>query len=269
MDSQRSVVETPPARYPKVHPQVVKHSMRFGARRRPPAGRRNCRREPQGRTSSLIRASRYSLCNSGPSPTANRHRRSIGRKAERACERGVPGHRHDTSRRGEARAYDKEFMREGGSDERFPGAGPSSSAATRPPIETVRQRAGRGPERQICRAARAAVVLSFDDVVVRADRDVPGEPRRLWVTFEVSRPPIFGLVGDHPLGDVLRRGCGVTGLDEEDCWRRVRDLFGDRPLPECREVVFDVDVSTLDPVHVLPGVGNPAVLGVWFPKSLA
>jgi hypothetical protein len=102
----------------------------------------------------------------------------------------------------------------------------------------------------------------------RADRDVPGQPRRLWVTFESARPPVFGSTGG-PLHDVLVYGCGVTGVDEDDCWRRVRDVFGDRPMPECREVVLDIDVSTLDPVRVLPGVGNPAVIGVWFPKSQA
>jgi hypothetical protein len=68
---------------------------------------------------------------------------------------------------------------------------------------------------------------------------------------------------------VLLYGGGVTGVDEDDCWRRVRDVIGDRPVPECREVVLDIDVSTLDPVRVLPGVGNPAVLGVWFPNSVA
>jgi hypothetical protein len=89
------------------------------------------------------------------------------------------------------------------------------------------------------------------------------------VTFEFAHAPVFGIAGGGALTDVLLHGCGVTGVDEEDCWRRVRGVFGDRPMPECRDVVLDIDVSTLDPVRVLPGVGNPAVLGVWFPKSAA
>ena len=70
---------------------------------------------------------------------------------------------------------------------------------------------------------------------------------------------------DH-LMDVMRHGCGVTGLDAEDCWRRVRaDVFRDLALPPISDVVFDVDVSTLDPDWVLPRIGNPGALGVWFP----
>jgi hypothetical protein len=66
--------------------------------------------------------------------------------------------------------------------------------------------------------------------------------------------------------DVMRLGCGVTGLDAEDCWRRIReDAFRDLPLPPVGDAVFDIDVSTLDPDRVLPRIGNPAALGVWFP----
>jgi hypothetical protein len=61
-------------------------------------------------------------------------------------------------------------------------------------------------------------------------------------------------------------GCGVTGFDEEDCWRRIRaEVFVDNRMPPPRVVVLDIDVSTLDPVTVLPRIGNPAALGVWFP----
>ena len=56
-------------------------------------------------------------------------------------------------------------------------------------------------------------------------------------------------------------------LREDDCWRRVRDLFGDRAIPPNGEVVLDIDASTLDPVYVQPRIGNPAVLGVWFPQD--
>jgi len=90
-----------------------------------------------------------------------------------------------------------------------------------------------------------------------------------WKLSDESLPPVVGVVKDDPLGEVLRKGCGVTGLDEEDCWRRVRDVFGTRPLPVFTDVVLDIDVSTLDPVHVLPLIGNPAELGVWFPMSVA
>jgi hypothetical protein len=58
----------------------------------------------------------------------------------------------------------------------------------------------------------------------------------------------------------------VTGLDADDCWRRIReDVDRDFPLPPVRDAVFDIDVSILDPDWVLPNIGNPAALGVWFP----
>ena len=88
------------------------------------------------------------------------------------------------------------------------------------------------------------------------------------MTFEVTHPPVFGTTGGA-LQDALIHGCGVTGRDEDDCWRRVRARFGDRPTPALRDVMLDIDVSTLDPVRVLPGVGNPAALGVWFPVNLS
>jgi hypothetical protein len=116
-----------------------------------------------------------------------------------------------------------------------------------------------------CSADRRSIVNA---VVERATGGVPGQPRRLWVTFKAGMPPVFGSTGGD-LADVILYGCGVTGLDEEDCWRRVRGVFGERPLPQVRDVVLDIDVSRLDPDRVLPGIGNPAVLGVWFPRSIA
>jgi hypothetical protein len=68
------------------------------------------------------------------------------------------------------------------------------------------------------------------------------------------------------LSEVVQHGCGVTGFDADDCWRRIReDVVRDFPLPPVRDAVFDIDVSTLDPDWVLPNIGNPAALGVWFP----
>lgn len=108
-----------------------------------------------------------------------------------------------------------------------------------------------------------------DDVAVESAKDVPGEPRRLWVSFASDLPAVVGIVGTDPLNEVLLHGCGVTGFDEADCWRRVDEVFGGRPVPPRREVVLDVDVSTLDPAHVLPRIGNPAMLGIWFPTTAA
>jgi len=64
---------------------------------------------------------------------------------------------------------------------------------------------------------------------------------------------------------VFTVGCGVSGNDEDDCLALVRArLFAGRPLPEFRDRVPDVDVSTL-PATVQERLGNPASRGVWFP----
>jgi hypothetical protein len=99
-----------------------------------------------------------------------------------------------------------------------------------------------------------------------AAHDVDGQPRRLWVRFTSERNGVHGRIGGGALADVRVR-VWSDGFDEDDSWRRVRAVFADHPLPECSEATFDVDVSTLDPVHVVPGIGNPAQLGVWFPHN--
>ncbi len=105
--------------------------------------------------------------------------------------------------------------------------------------------------------------------------DIEGSTRRLWVTFARPRRAddarsfiLFTAPATEHLADVMLHGCGVTGLDADDCWRRVRDdVFGEQPLPPVGDAVFDIDVSTLDATWVLPRIGNPAALGVWFPRS--
>jgi hypothetical protein len=88
------------------------------------------------------------------------------------------------------------------------------------------------------------------------------------VRFESGLPAtgVIGVTtGDARLSAALLYGCGVTGLDTDDCFKRVRDgLFSDRPMPAIRDVVFDVDVSSLDRT-LTQHLGNPAVLGIWFP----
>jgi hypothetical protein len=56
---------------------------------------------------------------------------------------------------------------------------------------------------------------------------------------------VFGVA--NPLGAVLVYGCGVTGLDADDCMERLREFLGAHPMPPIAEIVWGVDVSTLDP----------------------
>jgi hypothetical protein len=83
--------------------------------------------------------------------------------------------------------------------------------------------------------------------------------RRFWIEFEPRLS--FG------------SGFGVTAIDVDDAlgliaeWRRdflSRDVD---PLPPPMRIVEDVDVSTLDPGHVLNQINPPIWRGVWYPRS--
>lgn len=85
--------------------------------------------------------------------------------------------------------------------------------------------------------------------------------RRFWLRFDI------------PEGSGLRYlaglGCGVTAPDLEAALGMVREsIFHGQDLPALTEVIEDVDVSTLDPNHVLPNiVAPPCNLGIWYPMG--
>jgi arginase family enzyme len=84
--------------------------------------------------------------------------------------------------------------------------------------------------------------------------------RRFWLEFAVTV--------EHRLGSLLLPGIGVTALDQDDALELIkRDVTRGEELPAVSRVVADIDVSTLDPGHVLPGVGDPSRRGVWFPRA--
>ena len=63
-------------------------------------------------------------------------------------------------------------------------------------------------------------------------------------------------------------GCGVTAYDYEDAITLMKDrVFKDSELPPIRNMIGDVDVSTLDGKDVKPNMGMPVFRGVWFPVS--
>lgn len=60
----------------------------------------------------------------------------------------------------------------------------------------------------------------------------------------------------------------MTAVDLDDAIGLVRRvLFPDRALPPIDAVVTDVDISTLDPGHVIPNMHVPVERGVWFPMG--
>ena len=82
--------------------------------------------------------------------------------------------------------------------------------------------------------------------------------RRYWIDFDTSTDPhgamSFGL------------GCGVTAHDEVEALALLGKTVGRMAaLPPVARVTEDVDVSRLDPNHVLPNIGDPTRLGVWYP----
>ncbi len=91
---------------------------------------------------------------------------------------------------------------------------------------------------------------------------------RLWVEFDVRAalglPPetqVYGLTSVPPWFE----GCGVSGYDEADCLRLLREeFFAGRPLPPVARSVVGVDVSAL-PERVRAKAGVPVYRGVWFP----
>jgi hypothetical protein len=80
---------------------------------------------------------------------------------------------------------------------------------------------------------------------------------RYWVTFD-------------PSDERARRaalGYGVTAFTIKDALSLVSsEAFPGEPLPPVDRVVEDVDISTLDPRHVLANAGDPVRRGIWYPN---
>jgi hypothetical protein len=80
------------------------------------------------------------------------------------------------------------------------------------------------------------------------------ELTRYWFHFEGTSAP------------ALQLGCGVTAHDYDDAIGLIRDrIFKNKPMPRVREVIEDIDLTTLDAKHILPNTGIPVARGVWFP----
>lgn len=62
-------------------------------------------------------------------------------------------------------------------------------------------------------------------------------------------------------------GVGVTASSEAEAWTLAQPVLVERACGEILEVVPDIDVSTLDPGHVIPNMHPPNLHGVWFPMQ--
>lgn len=95
--------------------------------------------------------------------------------------------------------------------------------------------------------------------------------RRFWFEFDLpdpepSPPDVIVLDGESLARRWLWRGCGVTGLDEEDCLRQIEALIAPDKLPPVSHVIADVDVTALTP-HVRSEIGVVVWRGIWFPRG--
>ena len=68
----------------------------------------------------------------------------------------------------------------------------------------------------------------------------------------------------------LGPGCGVTAWTEEDAIALLRaGPFHGRERPLIAAVTVDVDISSLDPGHVLPNMEAPDQRGIWYPRGFS
>jgi len=78
--------------------------------------------------------------------------------------------------------------------------------------------------------------------------------RRFWFVLPPGTPGAFG--------------CGVTAFSVEDSRFLIgRDMLRGGPVPQELELIEDVDVSTLDPGHVIPNMEEPVSRGIRFPRG--
>ncbi len=82
---------------------------------------------------------------------------------------------------------------------------------------------------------------------------------RFWFEFDVNMDD-----NDIPAG--ISMGCGVTAHSYDDALILLKGrVFKDKPVPYFKKVIENVDVSTLDPGHVLLNMAPPNLRGIWFP----
>lgn len=81
---------------------------------------------------------------------------------------------------------------------------------------------------------------------------------RYWIKFDIS-------LSDSPPVGILS-GCGITARNYDDAITIIsKSIFKDRDMPNIKECIENVDISSLDANHVLPNMGSPFKRGIWFP----
>lgn len=72
---------------------------------------------------------------------------------------------------------------------------------------------------------------------------------RYWFTFPRSS------FTELPQG--IRIGCGITAYNQKDAIKILQTtLFKSAVMPKFKNIIEDVDISTLDKSHILPNMGD-------------
>jgi len=82
--------------------------------------------------------------------------------------------------------------------------------------------------------------------------------QKYWFEFRLS------MNDPHPIGTLM--GCGVTASSKAEAIELLRErVFRSDSLPLIEKCIEGVEVSHLDPRHVLPNIGDVSQKGIWFP----
>jgi len=65
----------------------------------------------------------------------------------------------------------------------------------------------------------------------------------------------------------MKMGCGVTAYSYDDALSILNDKVFRNSSLQIKQVIEDVDVSTLDQNHVIPNMSPPNIRGIWFPQE--
>ena len=78
--------------------------------------------------------------------------------------------------------------------------------------------------------------------------------RRFWFNFKQFDTPT-----------PLNLGCGVTADSLDGAIQLLRSKVFLKEHFEIVQTIEDVEISSLDEGHIRPNMGNPMMLGIWFP----
>lgn len=69
--------------------------------------------------------------------------------------------------------------------------------------------------------------------------------------------------------DTSIRGYGVTAYSYDDAVNLLKEfIFRDDEMPQIKNVIENIDVSSLDTGKILPNIGVPSVRGIWYPAIM-